>query len=85
MAIQLLLSIIKTRECWGTLSFIMLHHIYLEIINAYSKQFNIMLDKDYLRAKALEWSITRGARSGRVAWQFIQHIAGETNTKINLK
>jgi predicted AAA+ superfamily ATPase len=59
--------------------------IYLEIINAYSKQFNIMLDKDYLRAKALEWSITRGARSGRVAWQFIQHIAGETSTKINLK
>ena len=46
--------------------------IYLEIINAYSKKFNIMLDKDYLRAKALEWSITRGARSGRVAWQFIQ-------------
>ena len=38
-----------------------------------------------IRSKALEWSITRGARSGRVAWQFIQNIAGETNTKIKLK
>ena len=59
--------------------------IYLEIINAYSKKFEITIDKEELRSKALEWSITRGARSGRVAWQFIQHIAGETNTKIKFK
>ncbi len=59
--------------------------IYLEIINAYAKKFDIMLEPDEIRSKALEWSITRGARSGRVAWQFIQHLAGETNTKISLK
>ncbi|MDP3139019.1 MAG: DUF815 domain-containing protein, partial [Burkholderiaceae bacterium] len=29
-----------------------------------------------IRAEALEWSITRGARSGRVAWQFVQDLAG---------
>jgi hypothetical protein len=29
-----------------------------------------------MRAQAAEWSITRGARSGRVAWQFIQDLAG---------
>ena len=59
--------------------------IYLQIINAYSKKFKIKLNSEQIRSKALEWSITRGARSGRVAWQFIQHIAGETNTKIKLK
>ena len=29
-----------------------------------------------LRAQAVEWSMTRGARSGRVAWQFVQDLAG---------
>ena len=59
--------------------------IYLQIINAYSKKFKIKLSSEQIRSKALEWSMTRGARSGRVAWQFIQQIAGETNTKIKLK
>ena len=31
---------------------------------------------DRLRAEAVEWSVTRGSRSGRVAWQFIQDLAG---------
>jgi hypothetical protein len=31
---------------------------------------------DELHAEAVEWSVTRGARSGRVAWQFIQEMAG---------
>ena len=34
------------------------------------------IDADALRAEALEWATTRGARSGRVAWQFIQDLAG---------
>ena len=58
--------------------------IYLDIIYGYVKEFKLTIDKSNLRSKALEWSITRGARSGRVAWQFILQLAGELNTKINL-
>jgi len=49
---------------------------YLEIIRGYVDHFGLEIDADDLRRQALEWSITRGARSGRVAWQFIQDLAG---------
>ena len=58
--------------------------IYLDIIYGYVKEFELKIDNPTLRSKALEWSITRGARSGRVAWQFILQLAGELNKKINL-
>jgi len=58
--------------------------IYLDIIYGYVKEFELNIDNSTLRSKALEWSITRGARSGRVAWQFILQLAGELNKKINL-
>ena len=58
--------------------------IYLDIIYGYVKEFELNIDNPSLRSKALEWSITRGARSGRVAWQFILQLAGELNKKINL-
>ena len=58
--------------------------IYLDIIYGYVKEFELTINKSTLRSKALEWSITRGARSGRVAWQFILQLAGELNKKINL-
>ena len=58
--------------------------IYLDIIYGYVKEFELNIDNLTLRSKALEWSITRGARSGRVAWQFILQLAGELNKKINL-
>ena len=58
--------------------------IYLDIIYGYVKEFDLNVEKSVLRSKALEWSITRGARSGRVAWQFILQLAGELNKKINL-
>ncbi len=58
--------------------------IYLDIIYGYVKEFELNIDSPTLRSKALEWSITRGARSGRVAWQFILQLAGELNQKINL-
>ena len=57
--------------------------VYLEIVFAYCKEFKIKLDKNVLKSEALEWSITRGARSGRVAWQFIQDIASKNQIKIN--
>ena len=58
--------------------------VYLDIIYGYVKEFELNIDNPTLRSKALEWSITRGARSGRVAWQFILQLAGELNKKINL-
>ncbi len=56
--------------------------VYIDMIMSYAKNYNIKLKHNEMKAKALEWSITRGSRSGRVAWQFIQQIAGETKTSI---
>lgn len=55
---------------------------YLEMVSAYAKHFGLNVDPDELRADALEWATTRGARSGRVAWQFIQDLAGRLGQKL---
>jgi uncharacterized protein len=56
------------------------HHLdqetYLAIVSGYAAHYGLDLPPDQLRAEAAEWSITRGSRSGRVAWQFIQDLAG---------
>ena len=56
---------------------------FFEIVDAYADAFNLDIDKKNLRAEALEWSMTRGSRSGRVAWQFVQDLAGRLGKKIN--
>ncbi len=58
---------------------------YLEMIDEYIKYFNIKIGKIDVRAEALAWSIGRGARSGRVAWQYITDLAARTNTRLTLK
>lgn len=55
---------------------------YFEMVENYAKTYKIPHKKDELRAKALEWSMLRGGRSGRVAWQFIQDLAGKEGIKI---
>ncbi len=55
---------------------------YLEMIKAYAEYFQLEIGDDELRGKALEWAATRGARSGRVAWQFIQDLAGRLGTRL---
>jgi len=55
---------------------------YFEIIEGYADAFDIDIDKETLRAEALEWSMTRGSRSGRVAWQFMQDLAGRMGKKL---
>ncbi len=55
---------------------------FLTIVEAYCDEFKISIEKNKLKSDALEWSITRGARSGRVAWQFIQDLASRQNIKI---
>ncbi len=49
---------------------------YLDMVRAYAAHHKLTIDDATLVSDALEWSITRGARSGRVAWQFIQDLAG---------
>jgi predicted AAA+ superfamily ATPase len=49
---------------------------YLEMIDGYARHYGLKIDAETLRAEALEWATTRGSRSGRVAWQFIQDLAG---------
>jgi uncharacterized protein len=49
---------------------------YQAIVRGYARHYRLDLPEEQLRAEANEWSITRGSRSGRVAWQFIQDLAG---------
>lgn len=56
--------------------------VYLEMIFSYADHFAIDIPPEELTAQALEWSTTRGARSGRVAWQFMIDLAGRTNTRL---
>jgi predicted AAA+ superfamily ATPase len=55
---------------------------YLAMVKGYCGHFGIKLDDAELEREALEWSTTRGSRSGRVAWQFTQEIAGRLGVKI---
>ena len=49
---------------------------FFAIIEGYAENYHLEIDPGQLHAEAIEWSVTRGARSGRVAWQFIQDLAG---------
>ncbi|MEQ1942676.1 ATP-binding protein [Mesorhizobium sp. VNQ89] len=49
---------------------------YLDMIDAYATYHGLDISPEQLRAEALEWATTRGGRSGRVAWQFTQDLAG---------
>jgi predicted AAA+ superfamily ATPase len=49
---------------------------YLTMVDGYADHFKLAHDRQRMHAEALEWATTRGARSGRVAWQYIQDLAG---------
>ncbi|HLM41417.1 MAG TPA: ATP-binding protein [Microvirga sp.] len=55
---------------------------YLDMVFAYIDYLGLEADRDAVRAEALEWATTRGARSGRTAWQFIQDLAGRLGKAI---
>jgi predicted AAA+ superfamily ATPase len=57
---------------------------FFAIIDGYAKALDLPIGNGALHAKAVEWSVTRGARSGRVAWQFIQDLAGQLGKPIDL-
>ncbi len=49
---------------------------YFAMVEGYADQLGLPIGREALHAGAVEWSVTRGSRSGRVAWQFIQDLAG---------
>jgi predicted AAA+ superfamily ATPase len=55
---------------------------YLDMVFAYVDHLGLQGDRNAIRAEALEWATTRGARSGRTAWQFIQDLAGRLGKAI---
>jgi hypothetical protein len=50
---------------------------FLVMVRAYADNFGLEIDEEMLRARAIEWAATRGARSGRVAVQLVRTLAGE--------
>ncbi len=56
---------------------------YLTMIDSYAAYFGLKIAEDELHRRALAWAAGRGARSGRVAWQFIQDLAGELGKRID--
>jgi len=55
---------------------------YLTMIDGYCAAYGVSEDPETLRAGAIEWQATRGARSGRVAWQFFVDLAGRHGVMI---
>jgi uncharacterized protein len=56
---------------------------YLAMIEGYVAHYRITVAAETLRREALEWATTRGARSGRVAWQYVQDLAGRLGVRID--
>jgi predicted AAA+ superfamily ATPase len=50
---------------------------YLAMVKSYVDHYGLEIDEARLNARAIEWAQTRGARSGRVAVQFVRDLAGE--------
>ncbi len=57
--------------------------VYLDIVEGYAAHFGLNPTREALRADAAEWAMTRGARSGRVAWQFVQDLAGRLGVHLD--
>lgn len=55
---------------------------YLQMIEGYCKAYGVTISAEDLRAEAIEWAATRGARSGRVAWQYFIDLAGRRGIRI---
>jgi uncharacterized protein len=55
---------------------------YLAMVKGYCSYFGLKMGEEELEREALEWSTTRGSRSGRVAWQFTQELAGRLGVRI---
>jgi hypothetical protein len=57
--------------------------IFFAMVDGYAERFGLDIDREKLHGEAVEWSVTRGARSGRVAWQYIQDLAGRLGKQLD--
>jgi predicted AAA+ superfamily ATPase len=57
---------------------------YLAMVEGYVKHFRITVEDAEWRRESLEWATTRGSRSGRVAWQFVQDLAGRLGVRLSV-
>jgi predicted AAA+ superfamily ATPase len=55
---------------------------FLDMIGAYAAHYQLGVGAEELRSRAIAWAAQRGGRSGRVAWQFIQDLAGELGKSV---
>ena len=58
---------------------------FLAMVEGYVAHFRIPIDDETLHHEALEWATTRGSRSGRVAWQYVQDLAGRLGVTLSEK
>jgi len=56
---------------------------YFSIIEGYAKRYGLDIPVEQIRAEAKEWTMTRGSRSGRVAWQYVQDLAGRLGKRLD--
>ena len=56
---------------------------FFAMIEGYARHYDLDVPVEALRKQAVEWSVTRGSRSGRVAWQFIQEVAGQMGKRLD--
>jgi predicted AAA+ superfamily ATPase len=54
---------------------------FFAMVEGYAEALALPIGPEALRAGAVEWSVTRGGRSGRVAWQYIQDLAGRLGVR----
>ena len=55
---------------------------YLDMVQGYIEHFKLRESREGIKLQALEWSTTRGSRSGRVAWQFVLDLAGRKGVRV---
>ena len=56
--------------------------VFFAMVEGYAQAYKLPISTEELHAAAVEWSVTRGGRSGRVAWQFIQDLAGRLGVRL---
>lgn len=56
--------------------------VFIDMVEGYAAWYGLAIEPCALRAQALEWAMTRGARSGRVAWQFVQDLGGRLGQRL---
>jgi len=56
--------------------------VFFAMVEGYAQVYKLPISTEELHAAAVEWSVTRGGRSGRVAWQFIQDLAGRLGVRL---